>query len=618
MFNLEEELKKLPDKPGVYLMHDKQGNIIYVGKAKILKNRVRQYFQSDKNKSLKIRKMVTQIAWFEYIVVDSEIEALVLECNLIKEYRPKYNTMLMDDKAYPFIKITTKEDFPRVIFAHHQKNDKARYFGPYTNGGVKETLDILRKIYCFRSCAKRIPGDKTARPCLYYELKQCKAPCCGLISKEDYAKIIDGVTEFLNGKFSPVTSMLESKMLAASEALEFEEAAEYRDLLACVKKISEKQKITDMDNSNRDVIALASTGEEAVVQVFFIRSGKMVGREHFHLSNVNNETRRSIMTSFIKQYYASSPSIPKELLLGEEIDDEQLISEWLTMKRGLKVHILIPKKGMKERLVMLAEKNASMVLQQDSEKLKREEDRTLGALRTLAEYLKLDKIRRVEAYDISNTSGFESVGSMIVFEDGKAKKNAYRKFKIKTVQGPNDYASLKEVLTRRIRHGRDEAKELAEKGIDISLGSFTVYPDLILMDGGKGQVNIALEVMQETGVDIPVCGMVKDDNHRTRGLFYNNEELPISPSSEVFRLITRIQDETHRFAIEYHRSLRGKAQVRSILDDIDGIGPQRRRALMKYFKSIEAVREATVEELAGVPSMNRAAAEQVKSFFSAE
>lgn len=617
VFDLEEELKKLPAKPGVYIMHDSKDAIIYVGKAISLKNRVRQYFQSSRNLTTKIQQMVSHIDHFEYIIVDSEMEALVLECNLIKEHRPKYNTMLKDDKGYPYIKVTVQEAYPRVMMARLQKKDKAKYFGPYTSAGaVKDILDLLRKIYCIRTCNRNLPKDIGAeRPCLYYHIKQCKAPCQGYISEEDYRKSIDQVIEFLNGNYALITKDLQAKMLKASENLEFEEAAEYRDLLQSVEKLSQVQKASDTDSVDRDIIAFASTGDEAVAQVFFIRDGKMLGREHYHITGVANETRSSIMTNFVKQFYSGTPYIPKELLLSEPLEEEQLISDWLSAKRGLKVKIRVPQKGDKERLVELAEKNASLVLQQYSEKLQKEEARTLGAVKQISDMLGLPTIYRMESYDISNINGFESVGSMVVYENGKPKKNDYRKFKIKSVQGADDYASMREVLTRRFSHGMKEAEELQKRNIGIEHGSFTRYPDLILMDGGRGQVNIALSVLEELNMNIAVCGMVKDDNHRTRGLYYNNVEIPIDTHGEAFKLITRIQDETHRFAIEYHRSLRSKTQVKSILDDIDGVGDTRRRALMKHYQSLDAIKAASVEELAQLPSMNRLSAQKVYDFF---
>ena len=617
MFDLEEELKKLPAKPGVYIMHDKKDTIIYVGKAISLKNRVRQYFQSSRNLTPKIQQMVSHIDRFEYIIVDSEMEALVLECNLIKEHRPKYNTMLKDDKSYPYIKVTIQDAFPRVMMSRTQKKDKAKYFGPFTSAqAVKDILELLRKLYFIRTCNRNLPKDiGVERPCLYYHIKQCKAPCQGYISEEEYKKSIQEVIEFLNGNYTLITKNLQLKMKEASENLEFEAAAEYRDLLQSVEKLSQRQRAVDTDAVDRDIIAFASTGDEAVAQVFFIREGKMLGREHFHISGVTNESRSSIMTNFVKQFYAGTPYIPKELLLSQPLEEEELITEWLTAKRGLKVKITVPQKGQKEKLVELAEKNASLVLQQDSEKIKREEAKTLGAMKEISELLDLPALCRMESFDISNINGFESVGSMVVYENGKPKRNDYRKFKIKWVKGADDYASMREVLTRRFTHGMQEEKELKNRNLGVEHGSFTRYPDLILMDGGRGQVNIALRVLEELNLNIAVCGMVKDDNHRTRGLYYNNVELPIDTRSEAFKLITRIQDETHRFAIEYHRSLRSKAQVHSILDDIEGVGDSRRRALMKHFQSLDAIKEASVEELAQIPSMNRLSAQKVYEFF---
>lgn len=617
MFDIEEELKKLPAKPGVYIMHDKSDAIIYVGKAVSLKNRVRQYFQSSRNLTPKISQMVAHIDHFEYIVVDSEIEALVLECNLIKEHRPKYNTMLKDDKEYPYIKVTINETFPRVLIARKQKKDGAKYFGPYPNGSaVKDSLELLRKLYYIRTCNRNLPKEiGLERPCLYYHIKQCKAPCQGYITKEEYQKSIEQVMEFLNGNYEIVAEQLRQKMQKASEDLAFEEAAEYRDLLESVQKLSQKQKASDTNSIDRDIIAFATAQEEAVVQVFFIREGKMLGREHFYLNGIEKEKRSAIMANFIKQFYSGTPYIPKELLLSEEPEELGLLEEWLSMKRGTKVYLHIPKKGEKEQLVELAKKNASMVLQKDSEKIKREEARTFGAMKEISKWLHLENLQRIEAYDISNISGFESVGSMVVYENGKAKKADYRKFRIQSVKGPNDYASMYEVLTRRFVHAKKESEELLKKNMDFRFGSFTRYPDLILMDGGRGQVNIALQVLSELKLVIPVCGMVKDENHKTRGLYFNNVEIPIDTHSEGFRLITRIQDETHRFAIEYHRSLHNKTQIKSILDEIEGIGPTRRRALMKYFLSLEAIGNATIEELVQVPEMNRSAAEAVYHFF---
>ena len=617
-FDLEEELKKLPASPGVYLMHNHRDEIIYVGKAVNLKNRVRQYFQSSRNKTAKIQQMVSHIAWFEYILTDSELEALVLECNLIKEHRPRYNTMLKDDKTYPYIKATVWEDFPRLLFSRDMKKDgRSRYFGPYTSAGaVKDSLELIHKLYRIRTCSRSLPKDTgKERPCLNYHIHQCDAPCQGYISKEEYQESFKEAMDFLGGHYEPLLKSLEDKMYDASEKMEFEKAIEYRELLNSVKQIAQKQKITSSGREDRDIVAMARDMEDVVVQVFFIREGKMIGRDHFHIQAGMAESRGEILDGFVKQYYAGTPFIPREVWLQYPIEEEEIICQWLSQKKGQKVKIVVPKKGEKERLVELAARNADLILTQDREKVKREELRTIGAIDQVGQWIGIGGIRRVEAYDISNTSGVESVGSMVVYEDGKPKRSDYRKFKIRTVQGPNDYASMEEVLTRRFSHGIQESKDLQEEGKDISYGSFTRFPDLIMMDGGRGQVNIALSVLERLGLSIPVCGMVKDDNHRTRGLYYNNVEIPIDRHSEGFRLINRIQDEAHRFAIEYHRSLRGKAQVRSVLDDIEGIGPTRRKALMRHFKDIDTIRSATAEELEQVPQMNRKAAESVYLFF---
>lgn len=610
-FVIEDELKKLPAKPGVYIMHDEKDHIIYVGKAISLKNRVRQYFQSSRNKGVKIEQMVTHITRFEYIVTDSELEALVLECNLIKEHHPKYNTMLMDDKSYPFIKVTVEEPYPRIMLARKMLKDKSKYFGPYTSAGaVKDTLDLIRKLYHIRSCNRNLPRDTgKERPCLNYHIKQCEAPCQGYISQEKYRKAIGDVIHFLNGNFDTILKELEEKMQEASEALEFEKAIEYRQLLMSVQKIAQKQKITDSSGEDRDILAVATEQEDAVVQVFFIRGGRLIGRDHFYLRIAQGECDADILSSFIKQFYAGTPFIPGELMLPEEIEDTDVLEEWLSKKRGHKVAIKVPKKGSKEKLVELAANNAKLVLNTDKERLKREEGRTIGAVKEVEKLLGLQNVSRIEAFDISNTNGFASVGSMIVYERGKPKRNDYRKFKIKGVQGADDYASMREVLTRRFRHGLEERANSKETG------SFTVFPDLIMMDGGKGQVNIALEVLEELKLHIPVCGMVKDDHHRTRGLYYNNEEISIDRSSEGFRLITRIQDEAHRFAIDFHRKLRGKGQVHSILDDIPGVGPARRKDLMRHFMSLDAIRDATVEDLQKLPTMNEKSARDVYNFF---
>ena len=612
MFLIEEELKKLPGKPGVYIMHGEKDEIIYVGKAVSLKNRVRQYFQSSRNKGAKIEQMVTHITRFEYIVTDSELEALVLECNLIKEHRPKYNTMLKDDKTYPFIKVTVNEPYPRVLFSRTMKKDKAKYYGPYTSStAVKDVIELVRKIYMVRSCNRNLPRDcGKDRPCLYYHMKQCTAPCQGNVSEEAYKQNIGQVLHFLNGNFQETIDQLTEKMMAASEDMRFEDAAGYRDLINSIRRIGERQKITTYGEEDRDIIAVAMDESEdlreqdAVVQVFFMRGGRLIGRDHFFLRVARGDTKAQVLSSFLKQFYAGTPFIPAEIMMQTEIEDGEIIEDWLTARRKQRVHIRVPKKGTKEKLVELAKENAWMVLSKDRERIKREEGRTIGAVKEIEDWLGLKDIVRMEAYDISNISGFESVGSMVVYEKGKPKRSDYRKFKIKWVQGPNDYASMEEVLTRRFTH---ESKD--------EYDSFSILPDLILMDGGRGQVNIARKVLGELGIDIPVCGMVKDDNHRTRGVYFNNVEIPIDTSGEGFHLVTRIQDEAHRFAIEYHRSLRSKEQVHSVLDDIPGIGETRRKALMRRFRSVENIRDASVEELSQTESMNVQSAEAVYQFF---
>ena len=622
MFNFEEELKKLPRKPGVYIMRDDKDVILYVGKAINLHNRVRSYFRENIGRGPAIDQMVSLIARFEYIVTDSELEALVLENNLIKENSPKYNTLLKDDKTYPYIKVTVGEDYPRILFSRTMKKDKSRYFGPYTSAAaVKDTIELLNKLYQLRTCNRVLPRDTgLERPCLNYHIKQCLAPCQGYVSKEEYRQQVAGALEFLNGNYSPILKDLEEKMNKAAEELEFEEAARYRDLLSSVRQVSQKQKITEGVGEDKDILALYQDETEAVVQVFFVRDGKLIGREHYYMTHVLENNKPAILQDFVKQFYAGTPFIPRELMLQYEIEDAELIEKWLSERKGSRVYLKVPKIGSKEKLVELAAQNAKLVLSQDREKLKREEGRTIGAVKEISDLLQLPLTgtARMEAYDISNINGFENVGSMVVYEKGKPKRSDYRKFKIKSVSGPDDYACMREVLTRRFRHGMEESKELEEQEMDQEYGSFTKFPDLILMDGGRGQVNIALSVLEELGIDIPVCGMVKDDNHRTRGLYYHNIELPIDTHSEGFKLITRIQDEAHRFAIEYHRSLRSKTQVKSVLDDIPGVGPARRKALMRHFKSLEEIRQASVEELMEIPEMNERTAEEIVAFFASQ
>ncbi|GFH96242.1 UvrABC system protein C [Lachnospiraceae bacterium] len=617
-FDFEEELKKLPGKPGVYIMRDAGDGILYVGKAVNLHNRVRSYFRDNIGRGPMIDKMVTLIARFEYIVTDSELEALVLENNLIKEHSPKYNTLLKDDKTYPYIKVTMGEEYPRILFSRQMKKDKSRYYGPYTSAAaVKDTIELLNKLFCLRTCSRSLPRDiGSDRPCLNYHIKQCMAPCQGYISREQYRQQLARAMEFLNGNYNKILRELEEKMKQAAESLDFEEAARYRDLHSSVKSVSQKQKITDSALDDKDVVALYRDDTDAVVQVFFVRDGKLIGREHYYMTHVSGAKKEAILEDFVKQFYAGTPFIPRELMLQYEITDNELVEKWLSDRKGSRVRIRVPKIGSKEKLVELAAQNAKLILSQDKEKLKREEGRTIGAVKEIADWLGLDCVDRMEAFDISNISGFENVGSMVVYEKGKPKRSDYRKFRIKTVAGPDDYACMKEVLTRRLLHGLEESRELEARDLDQAYGSFTKFPDLLLMDGGRGQVNIALSVLEELQIHIPVCGMVKDDNHRTRGLYYNNVEIPIDTRSEGFKLITRIQDEAHRFAIEYHRSLRSKAQVKSRLDEIPGVGPARRKALMRHFKSLEEIRAATVEELIQVPEIPQQVAEEICRFFA--
>lgn len=612
MFNIQEELKKLPDKPGVYIMKNNDDDIIYVGKAKVLKNRVRQYFQNSSNHSLKVKNMVRNISSFEYIITDTEVEALILENNLIKKYSPKYNIMLKDDKTYPYIKLTVNEMFPRLFMTRKHDKDKAKYFGPYTSSmAIKENIELIHRIWPLRRCMKKFPRDlNKERPCLNYHIGQCLAPCNSLISKEDYDIMISGVIDFLNGKHDKIIKELQKEMQDASDSLDFEKAADLRDKIFSIKKLDEKQVIENMSLEDRDVIAFARAHGEAIVQVFFIRAGKMTGREHFMLYDVDGYSRSELMSDFVKQFYSGTPFIPKEIILQEDIDDKETISEWLSEIKEQKVNIVIPLKGEKLRLVELANKNALLTLEKFGDELKRERRRTLGALDEIKDKLGLNfGLNRIESYDISNIQGFESVGSMVVFEYGKPKRSDYRKFKIKTVIGPNDYASMQEVITRRFLRYKKEIDENDEKG------KFNKLPDMIFLDGGKGQVNVVKSVLEKMNLNIAVCGMFKDDRHRTKGLIYNDEQILFEINSEAFKLITRIQDEVHRFAIEYHRTLRDKKQVKSILDDIEGIGSTRRKALIKKFGSVQNIRKASIEELADTDSMNIKSAEAVYNFF---
>ena len=621
MADFSEELKKLPAQPGVYIMHDAQDAIIYVGKAVNLHNRVRSYFRKIVGRGPQIDRMVKQISRFEYIVTDSELEALILENNLIKEHRPKYNTMLKDDKTYPYIKVTVGEDYPRVLFSRQMKKDKSRYFGPFSSSqAVRSTIELINRMYGLRDCNRVLPRDfGKERPCLNFHMDRCCGPCTGNVAPEDYRKRIDMALEFLSGNYKPVIRDLTAKMEKASEEMKFEEAIRWRDLLQNVQQVAQKQKMSEGLGENRDILGVAVEKENAdadgVVQVFFVRDGKLMGREHHYMTHVGGQSEGAILSELIKQFYAATPFVPKEIFLPTEAEDHALLEQWLSARRGSKVTLFVPQRGKKEKLVELAGQNAALILQKDRERLRREEGRTIGAAKEIAELLGLPSVRRMEAYDISDISGFANVGSMVVYENGKPKRSDYRKFRIKSVAGPNDYACMREVLTRRFRHGLEERQEMEEKNLDEEVGSFTRFPDLIMMDGGRGQVNIATAVLAELGLDIPVCGMVKDDNHRTRGLFFHNVELPIDTSGEGFKLITRIQDEAHRFAIEYHRSLRSKAQVTSRLDAIPGIGPARKKALMRHFKSIEDIIAASPEELAAIPEIPERQAQEIWKFF---
>ena len=620
-FDIQEELKKLPAEPGVYIMRDEQDTIMYVGKAVNLHNRVRSYFRKIVGRGPQIDRMVSQIARFEYIVTDSELEALILENNLIKEHRPKYNTMLKDDKTYPYIRVTVTEAFPRVQFSRLMKKDGARYFGPFTSAdAVRETIELLNRMYGLRDCRRNLPRDTgKERPCLNFHMGRCCGPCTGKIAEEDYRQRVDLALSFLGGSYGEIMRDLKAKMQAASDEMNFEEAIRYRDLLESVKQVSQRQKMSGGSGDDKDILGIATEPDDVdadgVVQIFFIRDGKLIGREHFYMTHVNGRTKAEILSDFVRQFYAGTPFVPKTILMPEEPEDRSLLEEWLSIRRGAKVQIAVPQRGQKEKLVELAQENASLILSKDKERLRREEGRTIGAVREIGELLGLEDVSRMEAYDISNISGFANVGSMVVYEKGRPMRSDYRKFRIRTVAGPDDYACMREVLTRRFSHGLQEQEQLREKQIDEQLGSFTRFPDVIMMDGGKGQVNVALSVLEELGLSIPVCGMVKDDHHRTRGLYFRGEEIPIDTRSEGFKLLTRIQDEVHRFAIEYHRSLRSKSQVTSRLDEIPGVGPARRKALMRRFQSIQEIMEASVEELAAIPEIPEKQAEAIYAYF---
>lgn len=619
MFDFQHQLKILPDKPGVYIMKNSLGEVIYVGKAKVLKNRVRQYFQNSKNHSEKVRAMVKNIAEFEYIVTDSEMEALILECNLIKKYSPRYNIALKDDKFYPFIKITTNEDFPRVYVTRNFAKDGNRYFGPYTNGtAVYEVMGLIKKLFPLRTCKKAIvEGGEPTRACLNYHINLCKAPCAGYISKAEYWEMIDEIINILNGTDTSITKNLKLEMEKAAEELEFEKAAKIRDRILAIELISEKQKMFTVKEGDEDFIDLYTDEKDGCAQVFFVREGKVTGREHFMIENIGDDPVKEVISSFIASFYGGTAQIPKTIYVPEEIEDQELIEKFLTEKRGSKVWIKVPKKGDKKNLLDMVRNNAKIMLDQFKEKMVEEKELNKSALTELADVLGLDSLPvRIEAYDISNIQGVDSVGTMVVFENGKAKNSDYRRFKIKSVKGPNDYESMREILSRRFSHGLEEVNKIKERNLEYSKGKFCIFPDLIMMDGGKGQVNIALEVLKDFGIEIPVCGLVKDDKHRTRGIIFNNEEILIRRGSGLMNLITRVQDEVHRYAITYHRSLRDKRTLHSILEDIPRIGEKRRRNLLMKFGSIDNIKKASMEELLDTPGIDKRAAESIKQYFS--
>lgn len=619
MFDFQHQLKILPDKPGVYIMKNSLGEVIYVGKAKVLKNRVRQYFQNSKNHSEKVRAMVKNIAEFEYIVTDSEMEALILECNLIKKYSPRYNIALKDDKFYPFIKITTNEDFPRVYVTRNFAKDGNRYFGPYTNGtAVYEVMGLIKKLFPLRTCKKTIvEGGEPTRACLNYHINLCKAPCAGYVSKAEYWKIIDEIINILNGTDTSIIKNLKLEMEKAAEELEFEKAAKIRDRILAIELISEKQKMFTVKEGDEDFIDLYTDEKDGCAQVFFVREGKVTGREHFMIENISDDPVKEVISSFIASFYGGTAQIPKTIYVPEEIEDQELIEKFLTEKRGSKVWIKVPKKGDKKNLLDMVRNNAKIMLDQFKEKMVEEKELNKSALTELADVLGLDSLpARIEAYDISNIQGVDSVGTMVVFENGKAKNSDYRRFKIKSVKGPNDYESMREILSRRFFHGLEEVNKIKERNLEYSKGKFCIFPDLIMMDGGKGQVNIALEVLKDFGIEIPVCGLVKDDKHRTRGIIFNNEEILIRRGSGLMNLITRVQDEVHRYAITYHRSLRDKRTLHSILEDIPRIGEKRRRNLLMKFGSIDNIKKASMEELLDTPGIDKRAAESIKQYFS--
>ena len=618
MFDFEYHLKNLPEKPGVYIMKNSLGEVIYVGKAKILKNRVRSYFQNSKNHSEKVRVMVKNISEFEYIVTDSEMEALILECNLIKKYSPRYNIALKDDKFYPFIKITTNDDFPRVFVTRKYAKDGARYFGPYTNAtAVYETINLINKIFPIRTCKLLIKenGEKV-RPCLNYHIKKCVAPCAGYVKKEEYAEMINEIVDILNGRDKTIVNSLKAEMEEASKNLEFELAAKIRDKILAIDSIVEKQKIFKTMEGDEDFINIYQDEIDSCIQVFFSRDGKIIGREHFIFNNTADDKVSEIFEDFITSFYGGTAKIPKTIYLPE-IEDSELIEDFLTIKRGAKAWVKVPQKGQKKDMLEMVKNNAKITLEQFKDKFFKEKEINRITLEELRDLLDLEEPPfRIESYDISNIQGVDSVGTMVVFEEGRAKNSDYRRFKIKSVKGANDYDSMREILERRFKHGLEEIKKIQEKQLTFSNGKFSSFPDLIMMDGGKGQVNVALEVLNKLNISIPVCGLVKDDKHQTRGIIYNNEELIINRNSNLMQMVRRIQDEVHRFAITYHRTLRDKRTLHSILEDIPNVGEKRRRNLLMKFGSVENIRNATYNELLETESIDKKAANSIVDYFN--
>jgi excinuclease ABC subunit C len=611
MFDIKSELTNAPDLPGIYMMKDDGGQIIYIGKAKNLKKRVKQYFQS-KNHAYKIQKMIEGIFSFEYIITDSEIEALILESTLIKKHKPRYNTRLTDDKTYPYIKVTIKEKFPRVFKVREISQDGNKYFGPYTSAlAVKQTIESIRNIFKIRDCNLKIStGKENSRPCLNYYINRCNGPCIGKITSAQYMEAIHKVLDLLNGKEEELIRELEKRMVEASDNLLFEHAATYRDQIEAIRNLGEKQKVSRANFKDIDIIGVASGESDAIAQIFFVRSGKITGREDYLLSVNLEDSPEEIIGSFIKQYYTGTVYIPKEIFIERELEDMELITSWLSELRGNRVLIKVPQKGENSMLMKMVRKNAEEKLNKDVNKIKTQKEENITAASELAGLIGLDRVPlRIEAFDISNIQGLENVGSMVVYEDGEPKKSDYRRFRIKNVYGQDDYKSMEEIIDRRINRG------LIESSLDGKQKTFNQLPDLILVDGGKGHVSIVEETLKSYGLMIPVCGMVKDDRHITRGLIYKKKEVMLLRNTKLYRLVSSIQNEAHRFAISYHRNLRKKNVLKTILDDIIGIGEKRKLSLLNTFGSVEGISNATIEELQKAPSMNKLSAIQVFEFF---